>query len=100
MGSAGCEPCRLGLPASRRSGRVNTAIRFDPEVHAALLVAAADREVSLNWLVNRIVREGLTRLRPVGSIFVTDGDSAPPREDDREAANTEQFGSSGTGGQS
>lgn len=50
--------------------RVTTAIRFDPETHAALTAAADEREVSMNWLVNRIVKEGIDRLRPAASLFL------------------------------
>jgi predicted transcriptional regulator len=42
--------------------RYNTAIRFPDDVHRQLVEAAADHQVSINWLVNRAVAEFLPRL--------------------------------------
>ncbi len=52
----------------RNPARVTTAIRFHPEVHERLHAEADAREVSLNWLVNRIISEGLERLVPLDEI--------------------------------
>jgi predicted HicB family RNase H-like nuclease len=49
---------------SPRDGRTNTAIRFKPEVYAALAKAAEEREVSMNWIVNRAVVDYIDRLLP------------------------------------
>jgi len=61
----------MGRPKTTPDGRVNTGCRFDPDLHAALQVAASDREVSFNWIVNRLCREGLERLIPVDEMRLT-----------------------------
>lgn len=45
--------------------RINTAIRITPEVHEALTAAAADRGVSMNWLICKAIDEFLPRLIPL-----------------------------------
>lgn len=45
--------------------RFATAIRFPAELHEALRQAAEDRDVSINWLVNKAVQEFLPRLIPM-----------------------------------
>ena len=55
------------MPKDTRK-RSATAIRFPPEMHAALTQAAADRDVSLNWMVNRAVEDFLSRLIPADEI--------------------------------
>jgi len=45
-----------------------TAIRFDPDVHARLVAAAKERQVSSNLLVNQAVSEFLDALLPVDEI--------------------------------
>lgn len=45
--------------------RTSTAIRFSPETHARLEKAAKERDLSINWLVNRAVEYYLDRLIPV-----------------------------------
>lgn len=52
----------------RTTPRTSTGVRFDPELYAELLKAADERDVSMNWLVNRAVREFLDRLLPVDEI--------------------------------
>ena len=47
---------------------IATAIRFKPETYEALSKAAADRDVSMNWLVNRAVEDYLPRLIPADQI--------------------------------
>lgn len=46
----------------RVSERVATAVRFEPEVHEALRETAEELCVSVNWLVTRLVEEGLRRM--------------------------------------
>jgi predicted HicB family RNase H-like nuclease len=53
--------------------RSATAVRFPPEVHQALTAAAEERDVSVNWLVNRAVVDFLSRLVPVDEIKWTRG---------------------------
>lgn len=51
--------------------RTTTAVRFPPDIHAALVEAAEERDVSINWLVNRAVAEFLPRLIPVEEMLWT-----------------------------
>lgn len=57
----------MGRPRAHDDRRA-TAIRFDPDVHARLVVAAKERQVSANLLVNRAVDEFLNALLPVEEI--------------------------------
>ena len=52
-------------------GRTSTGIRFPPELHARLSTAAAERDLSVNWLVVRAVEYFLDRLLPVDKIVLT-----------------------------
>ena len=54
--------------------RVNTAVRFDPELHARLTQAATERDVSVNWLLNKAIEHYLDRLIPVEEIKFTKDD--------------------------
>ena len=49
---------------SARSNRssVTTAVRFPPDLHEALAETAEELTVSVNWLVNKLVAEGLDRI--------------------------------------
>lgn len=49
----------------RNDARTATAIRFRPELHERLHVAAAERDVAINFLVNKAVEEFLDHLIPV-----------------------------------
>lgn len=62
-------------PTSRKPGRprrftdrTSTAIRFPTELHARLSQAADERDVPLNFLVNKAVEEFLDRLLPISEI--------------------------------
>ena len=48
-----------------------TAVRFTPELHARLTTAATERDLSINWLVNRAVEEFLDHLIPVAELRLT-----------------------------
>lgn len=50
------------------SDRSATAIRFRPDLHERLKKAADERDLSINWLVNRAVEQFLDRLIPVEEI--------------------------------
>jgi predicted HicB family RNase H-like nuclease len=41
-----------------------TPIRVDLATHARLRTAAAERDVSIAWLANRLLAEGLDALKP------------------------------------
>lgn len=51
--------------------RTASAIRFSPELHDRLQAAAEERDVSVNWLVNRAVADFLERLIPVDEWRIT-----------------------------
>jgi predicted HicB family RNase H-like nuclease len=53
----------MGRPRKYDANRVTTAIRFRPELHAALRAAAEERDVSVNFLVERAVGDFLASLQ-------------------------------------
>lgn len=55
-------------PRRLEDDRVSTSIRFDRNLHERLLAAATEREISVNWLVNRAVADFLERLLPPDEI--------------------------------
>lgn len=61
----------MGRPRTEPTGRVSTAIRLRPDLHEALAVAAQERDVSMNFLVNRAVERFLSRLIPVEEMKFT-----------------------------
>lgn len=58
----------VGRPKVHKKPRTTTAMRFSPELHDRLLKAADEREVSINFLVNRACEDFLARLIPVDEI--------------------------------
>lgn len=64
----------MSRPVTYPKSRTTTAIRFGEELHDALVAAAADRDISMNLLVNKLCEYGLPRLRPTApaSLFVDD----------------------------
>lgn len=56
--------------------RINTQIRFPPDLHANLTAAAKERGLSLNHLCVRLLTESVPRLIPVRDLLLT-----RPRED-------------------
>lgn len=67
----------------RYDTRTSTMVRFDPDLHARLTEAAAERDVSMNWLVNRAVARYLDDLVPVDQIVLTRSERAAAPEDER-----------------
>lgn len=55
------------LPRNRKR-RTATAIRFETDIHGALVKAADERDLSVNYLVNLAVRDFLPRLIPVEEV--------------------------------
>ena len=49
-------------------GRTATSIRLTPDTHARLTNAAKERDLSVNWMVQRAVDYYLDRLIPVDQI--------------------------------
>lgn len=54
-----------GRPRKYPKVRTTTAVRFAPDTHRRLLDAADERDVSMNFLVEKAVVEFLNRLIPV-----------------------------------
>lgn len=63
-------PRKPGRPREH-ADRTTTAIRFAPELHAELERAAIERDVSMNFLVNKAVAEFVKRLIPVDEMVWT-----------------------------
>ena len=55
----------MGRPKIYEEPRVATAVRLPTSLRDELQAAAAERDVSVNFLVTRAVRDYLTRLPPV-----------------------------------
>lgn len=55
----------------KRPERFNTAIRFPPELHERLSVAAEEQGLSMNYLVVKAVEDFLARLIPVDELRLT-----------------------------
>jgi predicted transcriptional regulator len=47
-----------------------TAFRLEPDLHAALLKAATDRGLSMNYIVNAALRDFLPRLIPADELLI------------------------------
>jgi predicted transcriptional regulator len=50
---------------------MTTAVRFPKETHTRLTQAAEERDLSVNWMVNRAVEDFLDRLIPVEELRLT-----------------------------
>ena len=61
----------MGRGHTEQEPRVTTAVRFNESLHARLLEAAAERDVSMNLLVSRAVEDFLGRLVPVDDLVMT-----------------------------
>lgn len=48
--------------------RKSTAIRFRPDLHERLIAEAEERDVSINFLVNKAVEEFLKNLLPIHEV--------------------------------
>jgi predicted transcriptional regulator len=57
--------------SATRKPRMSTAIRFPPGLHAQLEQAAADRDLSINYLVVKAVQDFLPRLIPAEEFSLT-----------------------------
>lgn len=58
----------MSRPRREPADRVTTGVRFGPELHERLRLAADERDVSMNRLVVRAVTDFLDRLIPVDEI--------------------------------
>ena len=48
--------------------RIQSGYRISPELHEALQAAAAERDVSVNWLMTKALEDYLPRLLPADQI--------------------------------
>ncbi len=55
----------------RYDNRTSIGLRMPESLHRMLQRAAEERDVSMNWLVNRAVAEYLDRLIPADEIVLT-----------------------------
>lgn len=67
------------MSARMPKARTTTAIRFEPDVHAALEAAAEDHDRSINWLVNQACKDFLPRLRPASEVRLLRDDTTGER---------------------
>jgi predicted HicB family RNase H-like nuclease len=58
----------MGRPKKYDGERVSTGLRLPVELHARLTTAAAERDVSATWLIERALTEFLDHLIPVDEI--------------------------------
>ena len=61
----------MSRPKTQPDDRVATQIRLNKELHDGLVVAAGERDLSVNWLVNAAIKEYLDRLIPVSELRLT-----------------------------
>jgi hypothetical protein len=78
----------MARPVEYPHARVTTAVRFPPDLHERLRLAALERDLSMNRLVIAAVSELLDRLRPASDFLTDDGRRAswppppPPQPDE------------------
>lgn len=58
------------MPGERKRPTA-TAVRLRPDLHEQIVKAAAEREVSVNWMVNRAIEDFLPRLIPIEEFTLT-----------------------------
>lgn len=61
----------MSMPRADRYGRIQVAIRIDPELWDRLSAEADARVLSRNFLIERLLAESIDRLLPVGEFFMT-----------------------------
>lgn len=61
----------MARPKMHTEDRVQTAIRMPESLHQELQQAAADRDLSVNYLVTRAVAEFLGKLIPADELRLT-----------------------------
>ena len=58
----------MARPTTYGDGVVTSGMRLPKDLHARLLAAADERDVSANWLVKRALEDYLDRLIPVDEV--------------------------------
>ena len=61
----------MARPKIYKDKRVTTAVRVPEKLHGRLTEAAAEREISVNYLVVRAVEDYLDRLIPADQLKLT-----------------------------
>ena len=61
----------MGRPKHYVDGRVNMPVRMPHDLHERLTLAAAERDVSSNWLTCRAIEDFLDHLVPVNELVWT-----------------------------
>jgi predicted HicB family RNase H-like nuclease len=61
----------MARPKTYTEDRVTTAVRLPETIHQELQQAAADRDLSVNYLVTRAVAEFLGKLIPADELRLT-----------------------------
>lgn len=65
------EPRKPGRPATYEDDRVTTAVRLPRALHDRLRATAEERDLSVNWIVNRAIERFLDDLLPVEEMVLT-----------------------------
>lgn len=60
------------MQASRDADRVSVGLRLSQDTFARIHNEAEARGVGFNWLCQRLLEEGLERLKPAGDFRLTD----------------------------
>ena len=68
----------MSRPKSYESPRVTTALRLPVPLHERIKAAAAERDVSANWLMERLLADGVDRLIPVAEMVALRRAADPP----------------------
>lgn len=63
----------MSRPRREDPDRVTTTVRLPRDLHARLLAEATARDVSANWLIARLLADGVGRLVPVSEMRLTEG---------------------------
>lgn len=50
--------------------KVVMSVRLDPDLHRQLADEAGRRNVSMSWLINRVLQEGIDRLREPDTVLL------------------------------
>jgi hypothetical protein len=61
----------IGRPSLNGHSRTTTALRIPPVLYEQVKNAADERGVGVNWLIVRLIAEGMERLIPVEELRLT-----------------------------
>jgi len=69
--------------SKRHDARTSTGVRFRTDLHERLVAAAEERDLSVNWLVNKAVEDFLDRLIPADELRLTRTTHTQNKENER-----------------